>query len=145
MLKQNRGRDMRILTVLAITTLLAPSAGIAKEVYCWGPNLAIYHGGTYEIDFQVTTSKARKIQNVGQDKPTTGCYRDFRPNGVILSREIVKKPTLGKARSINLYRIYYEADKAGKDELIYKTTWELNGKVGSATIKMKIEVFDRPL
>jgi hypothetical protein len=136
---------MRILALAAASTLLFSHTGEARENYCYGPSLTIDHGGNYEIDFQVTTSKARKIQNVGQSKPTRGCYRDFRPGGVILSREIVKKPTLGRARAVNLYRLYYESDKPGKDELIYKTTWEKNGKIGSAIIKMKITVFDQPL
>jgi hypothetical protein len=136
---------MKLLYALVPTFFLIPSTSIARDVYCSGPSLTIYQGGNYEIDFQVTTSKARKIQNIGQAAPTKGCYRDFRPPGVIISREIIKKPTLGRAKTLNLYRLYYEADKAGKDELIYKATWEHGGRVGSATIKMKISVFDEPI
>jgi hypothetical protein len=105
----------------------------------------MYHGAEMEIDWVITASTARSVQNVGQAKPTKGCSRSFRPPGIILSREIIKKPTLGTAKATNLYRLYYESARTGKDEFIYKTTWEQNGRVGSAVVKVKITVVDRPI
>lgn len=133
------------LGVLSLICLTVPTAAYASEVYCQAPGIIIYDGSDQTIDWIITTNKARKIQKIGQERPTRGCSRDFRTVGTIISREVIKKASLGQFRAVNKYRVYYEADKAGTDEVAYKTTWEQHGKVVSAIVRIKITVVDRPI
>ncbi len=101
----------------------------------------MYDGLDTTIEWVITSVNARKTQKTGQEKPTRGCRRDFRPrSGIILSREVITPAKLGKFRLVNLYRIYYESEKLGTDEVAYKTTWEQGGRINSAIVRIKIRV-----
>jgi hypothetical protein len=43
---------------------------------------------------------------------------------------------------LNSYSVYYESEKAGVDEVAYRTTWEFGGKVSSAIVRLKVRVID---
>ena len=136
---------LKSLAVIAFVFLVVPTVAYADEVYCEAPGITLYDGSDQTIDWIVTTNKARKVQKIGQERPTRGCSRDFRTIGTILSREVIKKASLGQFRAVNKYRVYYEADKPGTDEVAYKTTWEQSGKIVSAIVRIKIRVVDRPI
>jgi hypothetical protein len=118
------------------------NACLAVETYCQSPNIVLYDGADHSIEWIVTTMKARKIQKIGQQKPTRGCSRDFNPNGMVLKREVLVPAKLGTFRTINSYSVYYESEKAGVDEVAYRTTWEFGGKVSSAIVRIKVRVID---
>lgn len=136
---------LKDIGVVALIWLAVPTVTYADEVYCEAPGITLYDGSDQTIDWTVTTNKARKVQKIGQEKPTRGCSRDFRTIGTIISREVIKKASLGQFRAVNKYRVYYEADKPGTDEVAYKTTWEQSGKIVSAIVRIKIRVVDRPI
>ena len=136
---------LRVLGFAALASLAISTVSYADEVYCEAPGITLYDGSDQTIDWTVTTNKARKVQKIGQEKPTRGCSRDFRTIGTIISREVIKKASLGQFRAVNKYRVYYEADKPGTDEVAYKTTWEQSGKIVSAIVRIKIRVVDRPI
>jgi hypothetical protein len=128
-------------TIFALAAAICfPSASYAAETYCQAPGLVLYDGLDTTIEWVVTSVNARKTQKIGQVKPTRGCSRDFRPNGMILSRVVITPAKLGKFRSVNLYRLYYESEKLGTDEVAYKTTWESGGRISSAVVRIKIRV-----
>ena len=132
-----------VSTVIALALSIAPS--YAADKYCEGGSVTFYDGMDNTISWTVTSARARTVQNIGQEKPTRGCRRDFRTIGTVISRVLVQKPTLGRAREVNRYRVYYESDKAGNDEIAYKTTWESRGKISSAVLRIKIKVVDHPI
>jgi len=135
----------KVLGVVALLCFAVSTVCHADEVYCEAPGITLYDGSDQTIDWTVTTNKARKVQKIGQEKPTRGCSRDFRTIGTIISREVIKKASLGQFRAVNKYRVYYEADKPGTDEVAYKTTWEQSGKIVSAIVRIKIRVIDRAI
>ena len=123
-----------------ISAFFFPSLAFAVETYCQSPGLVLYDGSDQTIEWVVTSVQGRKAQKVGQEKPTRGCSRNFRPNGMILSREVITPAKLGKFRAVNKYRVYYESEKIGMDEIAYKTTWEYGGRVSSSIVRIKIRV-----
>ena len=135
---------LKTTTALA-AVLFFPSIGLAAETYCQSPSLVLYDGSDQTIEWVVTRVQARKVQKIGQEKPTRGCSRDFRPNGLILTREILTPAKLGKFRAVNKYSVYYESEKLGLDEIAYKTTWENGGRIGSSVIRLKVRVVDGPI
>ena len=135
----------KFLKLFFIGACFYPATAHAEDRYCDAPGVVLYDGADLTIDWTVTTNKARTIQRVGQTKPSLGCSRDFRTNGTILSREIIKPATLGWFRAVNKYRVIYGSDKVGHDEIAYKTTWEFGGRTSSAIVRIKVRVIDRPV
>jgi hypothetical protein len=135
---------LKKLSFLAVALCL-PTASLATETYCQSPGLILYDGVDETIEWVVTSVQARKVQQVGQTKPTRGCSRDFRPNGLILSRVILVPAKLGKFSATSRNRVYYESEKTGVDEIAYKTTWEQNGRVSSAIVRLKVKVIAGPI
>jgi hypothetical protein len=129
-------------TIFALAAAICfPSASYAAETYCSSPAIVMYDGLDTTIEWVITSVNARKTQKIGQVKPTRGCSRDFRPGrGMILSREVITAAKLGKFRLVNQYRIYYESEKLGTDEVAYKTTWESGGRISSAVVRIKVRV-----
>ncbi len=134
------------LNMLVLALLIAsPSLALSDETYCQTPAISLYDGADHTIDWLVTTNGARKIQKVGQTKPTKGCSRDFRTTGMILSRQIIQQSTLGTFRVVNKYRVYYESSRPGTDEIAYKTTWAQGTKTASAIVRIKVRVIDKAI
>jgi len=127
------------------SAFLFPSLAFAVETYCKSPGLTLYDGADQTIEWVVTSVSGRKAQRIGQEKPTRGCSRDFRPGGMILKREVITPAKLGKFRAVNKYRVYYESDKLGVDEIAYKTTWEYGGRVSSSIVRIKVRVVGGPI
>lgn len=117
-----------------------PTIGFAAETYCQAPGLRLYDGADLTTEWTVTNVQGRKIQRIGQQRPTRGCIRDFYLGGMLLSSEIITPAKLGTFRVLNKYRIYYESEKLGFDEVAYKTTWEAAGRIKSAIVRVKIHV-----
>lgn len=117
-----------------------PTIAFAAETYCQSPGLLLYDGADQTIEWTVTSVQGRKIQRIGQVRPMRGCIRDFRPRGMILRREVLIPAKLGKFRALNKYRVYYESEKLGLDEIAYKTTWEFAGHINSAIVRLKVHV-----
>jgi len=131
----------RTKTIAVFTCVfLFPSLARAVETYCKAPGLILYDGADQTIEWVVTSVQGRKAQKIGQEKPTRGCSRDFRPSGMILRREVITPAKLGKFRAVNKYRVYYESEKLGLDEIAYKTTWEFGGRVSSSIVRIKVRV-----
>lgn len=138
-------RKIKKLAAALMAISLFPNLVIAAETYCQAPGLVLYDGSDQRIEWIVTSVHARKVQKVGAEKPTRGCSRDFRANGLILRREVITPAKLGKFRAVNKYRVYYESEKIGIDEIAYKTTWETGGKINSAIVRIRVRVIDTPI
>jgi hypothetical protein len=134
--------------VLLPALLLAAGNAYGMEIYCRADNLVIYAGGEIQGNWSVVNSKARRPQLPGQTKPTTGCSYSGQSLGAIYRvPEIIQKPTLGHARVVSNYRVFYESAKSGHDVLGVRVHWVewSSGKLQSAIIHMNINVVDQPL
>ncbi len=139
---------MKAKWIGVLALLLATEHAHSLEYYCRAGTARIHNGGEYQVDWQVVSSGARRVQMPGQTKPTRGCRYSWQSLGAFYRPpEIIQAPRLGRARIMSNYRIYYESGRSGQDALGVRIHWIQfsSGQLQSAVVHYNIAVSDQPL
>lgn len=137
---------LRTLLCAAVATMIVTP--VLADTYCEvSQHLVVHDGSDDTVTWMVTTVGARRIQIVGHTEPSRGCTVSFGSIGGLVRAELIKKPVLGRAHFVNVYRLYYETDRAGTDEVDYRVVYRnmSTNTLASSIIRLNIQAIDRPI